>query len=158
MTDPAPDEVLDEESAYIDPSSLVSTAGTWLCQQGGSAYSEHGYSRDTQHEGTSDEPQTPSHPSAPLLHNPYSTQYSYNASSASDASEAFANLDIWAGQVNQGQTTATSNARIASDPVFLHDRSALLNDLDDWTDPDLPADPLLDPPTSCLQAEALTQA
>ena len=67
-------------------------------------------------------------------------------------------MDIWAGQVNQGQTTATSNARIASDPVFLHDRSALLNDLDDWTDPDLPADPLLDPPTSCLQAEALTQA
>ena len=40
MTDPAPDEVLDEESAYIDPSSLVSTAGTWLCQQGGSAYYE----------------------------------------------------------------------------------------------------------------------
>jgi hypothetical protein len=70
-------------------------------------------------------------------------------------------LDIWAGQANQGQTTATSNARIASDPVFLHDRSstaALLNDLDFWIDPDLPADPLLDPPTSCPQEEALTQA
>jgi hypothetical protein len=42
MPDPPPDEVLDEESAYIDSSSLVSTAGTWLNQQESSAYSEVG--------------------------------------------------------------------------------------------------------------------